>query len=159
MPPVTAFQPVTRRAEASSGGKTAWRTASVPSRPTPSNRPTTGNHHAARPSAETPGASRPGTGTTVRNRTARISDPMGRERWPRRSDGQDGIASQRELELLGFRVGETPDQLVAQLGAAHDAVDEHLGRQLVDVDVLRVLLPLLLDVGRPLGFRQLHDLV
>jgi len=68
------------------------------------------------PSAETPCPSRPGTGTTVKNRTARISDPMRGERRPRRSDGLDGIASRRELELLGFRVGEAPDQLVAQLG-------------------------------------------
>src|SRR5437879_5940797 len=149
MPPVTAFQPVTRRPEARSGGNSAWRTASAPASPAPSKRPTTGNHHAARPSADTPCASRPGTGSTVRNRIARISDPMGGEPRPRRSDGQDGITPRREFELLGFRVGETPDQLVAQLGADEDAVDEHLRGQLVDVDELGELNAVCLGGGRP----------
>src|SRR5215467_1713190 len=133
MAPLNPFHSETRRAAATSGGRSASATWPASATTTPRIRPITGNHQAARPSAAGPVASGPGTGTTVRKRTARISDRMSGQprRRARRSDGQDGIAPERELELLGFGVAEALDQLVAKLGAAHDAVDEHLGRQLV----------------------------
>ena len=58
------------------GGTTAASTRSASISPPPSASPTAGNHHAARPSAPGPAASRPGTGTMVKKRTARTSEAI-----------------------------------------------------------------------------------
>ena len=42
--------------------------------------------------------------------------------------------------LLRLRVGETLAELGPQLATGHDAVHEHLGGELVDIDVLGVLI-------------------
>ena len=112
---MATFHTVTRSAAATSGGNSASAARAAIASALPSSSPTAGNHHAARPSADGPAASRPGTGAMVRKRSARISEPMRGPRRTRRSDGQDGIAARRELELLGLGVAQPLDQLVAQL--------------------------------------------
>src|SRR5882724_1004284 len=149
-PPVRTFQRVTTSIAARSGGYTSSSTRSAAARTSPSPRPTGGNHHAARPSAAGPALSRPhGTGTMVRKRSATTKLATAEVALTPRagSDGGDGIAAGWERVLLGLGKGQPLDQLVAQLAPRHDAVHEHLRGQLVDVHVLRVLVPLLLDEG------------
>src|SRR5262245_18259174 len=143
--PVAAFQIASTRAAASMGETTARSARSAPARTIPSARPTIGNHHAARPRASRGSTSRPGTGTTVRKRRARMSDEiMGATADTSQDlDGKDRVAACREIDLLGLAVGQAPDQLVAQLGSGDDAIHEHLRDQLVDVHIARVLLALL----------------
>src|SRR5215467_7085291 len=157
-PPVTIFHADTRRTAPRSGGTRRRSTRSAATRQAPSAKPTGGNHQAARPRAPASAASRPGTGTIVRNRRARTRYLIGRAPAPP-SHRRNGIAARREFELLALRVREAAGQLTPQLGARDDAIDEHLRGELVDVHVLHVLLALLLHVGGSLALRQLHDLV
>src|SRR5215218_8851258 len=73
-----------------------------------------------------------------------------RERFKATSGGRDGVAAPGEGAVPAGRVGETADQLGAQLSRLDDRVDDQLRGEVEDVDVLRVLLALGDDEGLPL---------
>ena len=79
-------------------------------------RGTTRRRARARPGRGLPARNRQDGGESAPRGTAIAIGPTSRR--SRRSDGEDGIAARRELELLGLGVGEALDQLVAELEPA-----------------------------------------
>src|SRR2546427_187683 len=72
---------------------------------------------------------------------------------------EDGVAALRELVGLALCVGQALDELGAQRGARHDVIDEHLGGELVDVHVLRVLVAQDVDVYKLASEMLVDDIV
>ena len=70
------------------------------------------------------------------------------------SDRRHAVAAVGEPAALRDHERETPRQLLAEVLGLHDGVDDEIGRETEEIDVLLVLAPPFLDEGLALVERR-----